>query len=149
MCIHHLFIEVRSHSHVYSYLGAESSISLILLFKITKDYCTHNNKWNLELVRASLNLSARAAKSSIYFYEMYYISIYIYMYMCIIYCQKCSQKRPEQSLQNMRGTILLTKTTAAQSVAALSYHRMRGLYFQAVVFVTTIFGQIYNMYNYI
>ena len=32
----------------------------------------------------------------------------------------------------------LTKTTAAQNEDALSYHRVRGLYFQAVVFVATI-----------
>ena len=35
-------------------------------------------------------------------------------------------------------TILLTKTTAAQNEVALSYHRVRGLYFLAVVFVATI-----------
>ena len=34
--------------------------------------------------------------------------------------------------------ILLTKTTAAQSEDALSYYRMRGLYFLAVVFAATI-----------
>ena len=34
--------------------------------------------------------------------------------------------------------ILLTKTTAAQNEDALSYHRMRGLYFLATVFVATI-----------
>ena len=34
--------------------------------------------------------------------------------------------------------ILLTKTAAAQNEDALSYHRVRGLYFQAVVFVVTI-----------
>ena len=33
--------------------------------------------------------------------------------------------------------ILLTKTTAAQNEDALSYYRVRGLYFQAVVFVAT------------
>ena len=36
-------------------------------------------------------------------------------------------------------TIHLTKTTAAQTEDALSYYRVRGLYFLAVVFVTTIF----------
>ena len=35
-------------------------------------------------------------------------------------------------------TILLTKTTAAQNEIALSYHRVRGLYFLAVVFAATI-----------
>ena len=35
-------------------------------------------------------------------------------------------------------TIFLTKTTAAQNEGALSYHRVRGLYFLAVVFVATI-----------
>ena len=34
--------------------------------------------------------------------------------------------------------IPLTKTTAEQNEVALSYHRMRGLYFLAVIFVTTI-----------
>ena len=34
--------------------------------------------------------------------------------------------------------ILLIKTTAAQNEVALSYYRVRGLYFLAVVFVTTI-----------
>ena len=35
-------------------------------------------------------------------------------------------------------TILLTKTTAAQNGVALSYLRVRGLYFLAVVFVAAI-----------
>ena len=34
--------------------------------------------------------------------------------------------------------ILLTKTTAAQTEDALSYYRVRGLYFLAAVFVATI-----------
>ena len=33
------------------------------------------------------------------------------------------------------STILLTKTTAALNEAALSYHKVRGLYLVAVVFV--------------
>ena len=36
------------------------------------------------------------------------------------------------------STILLTKTTAAQNEVALSYHKVRGVYFLAVVFVRTI-----------
>ena len=35
--------------------------------------------------------------------------------------------------------ILLTKTTAAQNGVAISYHKVRGLYFQAVVFVRSIY----------
>ena len=35
-------------------------------------------------------------------------------------------------------TILLTKTTAVQNKVALSYYRVRGLYFLAVVFAATI-----------
>ena len=35
--------------------------------------------------------------------------------------------------------MLLTKTTAAQNEIALNYHSVRGLYFLAVVFLTTIF----------
>ena len=36
------------------------------------------------------------------------------------------------------GTILLTKTTATRNGVALNYRSVRGLYFLAVVFVTTI-----------
>ena len=39
----------------------------------------------------------------------------------------------------VRAIIHLTKTTSAQNEIALSYHRVRGLYFLAVVFVSTIF----------
>ena len=35
-------------------------------------------------------------------------------------------------------TILLIKTTAAQNEDALSYHKVRGLYFLAVAFVRTV-----------
>ena len=35
--------------------------------------------------------------------------------------------------------ICLTKTTAAKNEVALSYRRVRGLYFLAVVFAATIF----------
>ena len=35
-------------------------------------------------------------------------------------------------------TILLTKITAAQKEAALSYNKVRGLYFLAVIFALTI-----------
>ena len=38
----------------------------------------------------------------------------------------------------MNITILLTKTTAAQNEDALSYPKVRGLYFLAVVFVRNI-----------
>ena len=37
-------------------------------------------------------------------------------------------------------TILLTKTTATQIEVPLSYHRVHGLYFLAVVFVATIYS---------
>ena len=36
--------------------------------------------------------------------------------------------------------MLITKITAAQSEVTLSYHRVRGLYILAVVFVATIIG---------
>ena len=35
-------------------------------------------------------------------------------------------------------TILLTKITDAQNEVALSYHRVRGLYFVAIIFAATI-----------
>ena len=35
--------------------------------------------------------------------------------------------------------MLLAKTTAAQNEVALSYHRVRGIYFLTVVFAATIF----------
>ena len=40
--------------------------------------------------------------------------------------------------------ILLTKTTAARNRVALSYRSVRGLYFLAVVFVTTITFSRFN-----
>ena len=50
--------------------------------------------------------------------------------------------------------ILLTKTTAAQKEVALSYRRVRGLYFLAVVFVGSIFHvvqihvfRLFSVYN--
>ena len=42
------------------------------------------------------------------------------------------------SARTQKYSILLTKTTAAQSEDALSYYKVRGLYFLAVVFVATI-----------
>ena len=42
------------------------------------------------------------------------------------------------SIINLKLYVLLTKTTAAQNEAALSYDRVRGLYFLAVVFVRRI-----------
>ena len=47
----------------------------------------------------------------------------------------------EKILQRRQST-LLTKTTAEQSEVALSYHRVRGLCFLAVVFATTIHENI-------
>ena len=44
---------------------------------------------------------------------------------------KCRNKYRAQN-------ILLKKTTAAQNAVALSNHKVRGLYFLAVVFVATI-----------
>ena len=41
-------------------------------------------------------------------------------------------------IRSLEVTKRLTKTTAAQNEVALSYHRVRRLYFVAVVFVTTI-----------
>ena len=50
-------------------------------------------------------------------------------------------------LQNkFNENILLTETTAAQNEVALSYHRVRGQYFQAVVFVRSIFGVRFNIF---
>ena len=43
--------------------------------------------------------------------------------------------------------ILLTKTTAAQNEIALGYHRLRGLYFPAVVSVTTICSKIKSKFK--
>ena len=37
---------------------------------------------------------------------------------------------------------LLTKITAAKNEVALSYHRLRGLYFLAVVFAATIVAKV-------
>ena len=40
-----------------------------------------------------------------------------------------------------------TKTTAAQNEVALGYHRLRGLYFPAVVSVTTICSKIESKFK--
>ena len=45
-------------------------------------------------------------------------------------------------------TIRLTKITAAQNEVALSYHRVRGLYFLAVVFAATITSTRYVFFLY-
>ena len=45
------------------------------------------------------------------------------------------------------NAILLTKTTAAPNEVALSYHRVRGLYFLAVVFAMTINNHNINAYK--
>ena len=37
--------------------------------------------------------------------------------------------------------ILLTKTTTAQTEVTLSYHRVRGLYFLAVIFAATMYRE--------
>ena len=39
---------------------------------------------------------------------------------------------------NYANTILLTKITATQNEVALSYHKVRGQYFMAVIFIATI-----------
>ena len=44
----------------------------------------------------------------------------------------------EAVLKASRTITVLTKTTAAQNEVALSYHRVRGLYSQAVVIEATI-----------
>ena len=41
-------------------------------------------------------------------------------------------------IQNVINLTLLTKTTAVQNEVALTYHKVRGLYFLAVVFAATI-----------
>ena len=44
--------------------------------------------------------------------------------------------------------ILLTKTTAAQNEGAFSYHRVRGLYFRAVVFAATVAVLVSMLHRY-
>ena len=44
----------------------------------------------------------------------------------------------------VKEIILLTKTTAAQNEVALNYHKVRGLYIQAVVFAATIDTNVNN-----
>ena len=43
-----------------------------------------------------------------------------------------------RTVQRSVANILLTKTTGAQNEVALTYHRVRGLYFQTVVFAATM-----------
>ena len=55
------------------------------------------------------------------------------------FCEKYSMNKVRIDC-NTAATLygLLTKTTAAQNEVALSYDRVRGLYFLAVVFAATI-----------
>ena len=57
----------------------------------------------------------------------------IYIKSNNMYIQYCVPYRDGE-----KENILLTKTTAAQSEDALSYYKVRGLYFLAVVFVRSI-----------
>ena len=68
--------------------------------------------------------------------------------VCIIHCAEPFFKPRVVNLcwYFIRGIccgdiILPTKTTAARNGVALSYHRVRGLYFLAVVFAATILKQ--------
>ena len=80
------------------------------------------------------------------FYQPLTGKLYIY-----IYHQSCSCFRELNNLAyllNIRiwhqvssNTILLTITIVARNEVALSYHKMRGLYFLAVVFAATIMKQ--------
>ena len=45
--------------------------------------------------------------------------------------------------------MFLTKTTAAQNEDALSYHRVRGLYFLTVIFAATIWKIVFMLQQYI
>ena len=65
----------------------------------------------------------------------------ILIYYFVLHLQDKLSKRSfvREKLCHIPNYILLTKTTAAQNEAALSYHRLRGLYFLAVVFVRRIY----------
>ena len=54
-------------------------------------------------------------------------------------CIVCCIIRSLLHIMQHFNIIPLTKATAAQNEDALSYHRVRGLYFQAVAFVATIY----------
>ena len=45
----------------------------------------------------------------------------------------------------MVDNMLLTKTTAARNGVALSYHKVRGLNFVAVVFAAAIYHYVYKI----
>ena len=63
---------------------------------------------------------------SVYLYTSLTKSFFIVVYIVLV------------SITEMIAIRFLTKTTAAQNEDALSYHRVRGLYFQAVNFVATM-----------
>ena len=44
-------------------------------------YFTNSNKWNFQLVRASLNLNVRIVKISIYYCEYYYYNLHFKYYI--------------------------------------------------------------------
>ena len=51
---------------------------------------------------------------------------------------KSLHRSSNASVMSVIKVILLIKTTAAQNEVALSYHKLRGLYFLAVVYATNI-----------
>ena len=50
-------------------------------------------------------------------------------------------------VQELLLNTLLTKTTASQNAVALNYHKVRGLYFVAVIFAATIDERPYHSYG--
>ena len=71
-------------------------------------------------------------------------TIPLYLIMIMVYAKNILQlldvlviKTTSDVFKQSQVCILLTKTTAAQNEVALSYHKVHGLYFLAVVFVTT------------
>ena len=65
---------------------------------------------------------------------------------------KMSVSEREKRKRERGRYILLTKTTAAQNGVALSYHKVRGLYFMAVVFVRSIVKEsmiFYSLFYYL
>ena len=71
-----------------------------------------------------------------------YTEVYVLWISCpwlnIVQCIQCFEL----------ATILLTKTTAAQNKDALSYLKVRVLYYLVVVFVATISSCRFNLWNY-
>ena len=120
---HSLSLSFSLSLSVSLFLSLTLSLSLFFSHSLSLFSLTHSLSFSISLFLSfSLSLSL---SFSISLFLSFSHSIYFFLFCCSFI---------EEDVQN----ILLTKTTAVRNAAALSYRRMRGLCFLAVVFVAQL-----------